>query len=133
MPIVSNTASKPSLWTAMMRGLKRQCPHCGEGAAFSSYVKVVAKCDHCGAELGRMRADDAPPYFTIVIVGHLILPLVMLAEDLWAPSTWLHLVMWLPLTTFMTLAMLPFVKGATLGIMAGVGIRGDESSDNPVA
>ena len=30
---------------------------------------MVPECQNCGAPLGLARADDAPPYFTILIVG----------------------------------------------------------------
>ncbi len=32
---------------------------------------------------GGMRADDAPPYFTILIVGHVLVPLVFVVEKAW--------------------------------------------------
>ena len=31
----------------------------------------------CGEALGHIRADDLPPYATILLVGHLIVPLVL--------------------------------------------------------
>ncbi len=119
---------RPSMMTALARGLRRRCPSCGEGSAFTGYLKVKPVCDHCGTELGAIRADDAPPYFTIVLVGHIIVPLMMIVEDIWSPSLLVHSLLWLPLTALMTLALLPSMKGLTLGLMTGIGIRGDESS-----
>ena len=62
------------------------------------------------------RADDAPPYFTIVIVGHIVVPLLMTVELTYAPPLWLHLLLWLPLTAILSLALLPCVKGAIVGL-----------------
>lgn len=120
---------RPSWWSGMLRGLTRRCPHCTEGAAFDGYLKVVDKCGHCHAPLGRMRADDAPPYFTIFLVGHIVVPLMLITERLYHPADWLHAALWLPLTVVLTLAFLPYVKGGVLGMMWGIGIRGDETSE----
>lgn len=66
-----------SLW----RGLRQHCPNCGIGHLYTSYLKVVPVCQNCGEELHHHRADDAPPYFTILVVGHVIIPLVLLVES----------------------------------------------------
>ena len=47
-----------------------QCPACGQGALYGKYLKVVDRCGTCGEELHHQRADDAPPYFTMIITGH---------------------------------------------------------------
>lgn len=120
---------RPSWWTGMLRGLGRHCPQCATGKAFRSYLKIVDRCEHCDAQLGTTRADDAPPYFTICIVGHIVVPLMLLVERFYAPSSWVHAALWVPLTILLTVAMLPYVKGGVLGMMWGFGIRGDESCE----
>lgn len=127
----SRKISRPALVTALGRGLRRHCPFCDAPAAFSGYLKVAPACTTCGAELGKVRADDAPPYFTIVIVGHIVIPLMLVAEQLYGLSTAVHAALWLPLTAVLTLGLLPYVKGATLGLMAAIGITGTESSEHP--
>ncbi len=62
------------------------------------------------------RADDAPPYFTIIIVGHIIVPLLMTVELLYGPPLWVHLSIWLPLTIILSLLILPRVKGGIVGL-----------------
>ena len=56
-----------------------------------------------------------PPYFTILIVGHLVVPGILIAEQLASPPTWLLLAIVLPATLILTLSLLPFVKGAVMG------------------
>ena len=107
---------KPSLSAAIWRGLKQLCPCCGQGAIFGSYVRINEHCGACGMELASHRSDDAPAYFTILLVGHLIVPGVLLLEQTLAPPTWVHMVTWLPLTLALTLALLPRVKGALLAV-----------------
>jgi uncharacterized protein (DUF983 family) len=58
-----------NLLHALGRGFRMKCPNCGIGSLFTSYLKVAPACSHCGEELHHHRADDAPPYFTILVVG----------------------------------------------------------------
>jgi uncharacterized protein (DUF983 family) len=97
---------------ALIRGLKQRCPNCGAGRLFSRYLKVAPTCTACGEELHHHRADDAPPYFTILVVGHIVVPLVLIIETLYRPPLWVHGVLWLPLTVIAAMLALPVVKGA---------------------
>ena len=83
---------------------------------FRRYLKVADTCPHCGEALHHHRADDAPPYFTIVIVGHIVVSLVLAVEMAYRPPLWLHAALWLPLTVILALGLLPSVKGALVGL-----------------
>ena len=65
---------------------------------FAKFLKVADTCPHCGEELHHHRADDAPPYFTIFIVGHIVIPLVLVTEKLWHPNLFVHASLWLIVT-----------------------------------
>lgn len=117
---------RPHWPVALLRGLKRRCPNCGHGAAFAGYLKLTAVCEACDAPLGDIRADDAPPYFTIVLVGHVVVPLLLLSEQLLSPPLWLHMAVWPALTAALSLALLPVIKGGVLGVMWAVGLKGNE-------
>ena len=60
------------------------------------------------------RADDAPAYFTILLVGHIVVPGILIAEQWYKPDTMIQLAIWLPVTLIATLALLPIIKGATI-------------------
>lgn len=107
----------PSLATAMGRGLMGRCPACGKGRLFDGYLCVVPQCEHCGAPLGLARADDAPPYFTILIVGHIVIPALVIMQIHGDPPTWLLSAIFLPLTIILSLGLLRPIKGATVGAM----------------
>lgn len=77
--------------------------------------------------IGHMRADDFPPYITIMLVGHIVVPGFLLSEKLWAPSISTHLAIWLPVTLLLTFITLPHVKGLVVGWMLHLGLRGDET------
>lgn len=100
------------LMQSLTRGLRGRCPNCGVGSIFTKYLKVADACSHCGEELHHHRADDAPPYFTILINGHIIVPIVLAIELAYQPAFWLQAVVWLPITVITALAALPVVKGA---------------------
>ena len=105
-----------SILDSLLRGTMLRCPACGVGRMFGRYLKVVDHCGSCGEALHHHRADDAPPYFTIVIVGHVVVSLVLAVEMAYRPPLWLHVALWLPLTVLLSLALLPPVKGALVGL-----------------
>ena len=116
----------PKLPVALLRGLKGRCPGCGETRMFTSFLRVVPQCAQCGAPLGLARADDAPPYFTILIVGHVVIPSMYLLERAYSPPFWLQALIWLPVTAGLSLALLQPIKGATVGLMLKFGMLKSE-------
>jgi len=104
-----------NLGLAVKRGFLGRCPNCGEGKLFRKFLKVADECDVCHEVLRHQRADDAPAYLVILIVGHIIVPLALLAEKLFQPPHLLALAIWLPLTLFMSLALLQPIKGIVVG------------------
>ena len=111
----------PPLKTALWRGMRNRCPICDQGKVFKGFLRVVPEGESCGAPLGSLRADDAPPYFTIFIVGHLLIPPVLWIERVYQPPMWLHMVVWLPLFAIGTTLLLRPIKGATVGLMSRFG------------
>ena len=109
---------------ALRRGLRRRCPACGQGRLFEGFLRPSPCCTECGLETGAFRADDAPPYFTILLVGHIVVPLVLVLERAAAPPFWAAAALWLPLTLALTLLLLPRIKGAVIAWQWAAGIRG---------
>lgn len=112
----------PDTKTAMLRGVRGRCPACGEPGLFAGWLKVAEKCGQCGAPVGAIRADDAPPYFTIFGVGHIIVPGMLLLEQAAAPPLWVHSAIWLPATVALAVGLMRPVKGATIGLMLRLGM-----------
>jgi uncharacterized protein (DUF983 family) len=125
IPTAAVTArSRRPVWRSIRRGFRGRCPNCGEGRLFYRYLKVVAECPACGEDLSHQRADDAPPYITIVVVGHIIVPLVLEVETHWHLPTLVHLAIWLPLTLILSLLLLQPVKGAVVGLQWALYMHG---------
>ena len=118
--------ARPPLLLALKRGLAGLCPVCGQAALFQGYLRVRSACPHCAAPLGRVRADDAPPYFTILVVGHIVVPGMLLLERAASPPLWAQTAIWVPLTLVLTLALLRPIKGATVGVMLALGVLAPE-------
>lgn len=117
------SAARPvprSVW----RGALHRCPACGTGALFRAYLKVGDACPACGEELFHHRADDAPPYVTILVIGHLILGSVVGIDLAYAWPLWLHAIVWFPLTVGLCLGFLPTAKGALVGLQWALRMHG---------
>jgi uncharacterized protein (DUF983 family) len=82
---------------------------------FRAFLKVADQCPVCGEALHHHRADDAPAYFVILIVGHVVVPLALVVEVAYAPPYWLHAALWLPLTIGLAVGLLQPIKGAIVG------------------
>jgi uncharacterized protein (DUF983 family) len=119
---------------SMLRGFLGRCPHCGKGRMFRAYLKVADTCPACGEDLHHHQADDAPPYFTMTIVGHIVVAAVLAVEVAYQPEIWVHLALWLPLTLILSLWLLPRVKGAIVGMQWANRMHGFDphhASDHP--
>lgn len=112
----------PPLATVIGRGLLGRCPACGQTHIFNGYLRVVPDCRTCGAPLGRARADDAPPYFTVFAVGHIVIPIMFMYDRAQNPPIWLLSAIFLPLTLGLTLVLLRPIKGGTVGLMLKLGM-----------
>ncbi|WP_207456188.1 DUF983 domain-containing protein [Azospirillum sp. SYSU D00513] len=117
--------ARPKMSSAL-RGLMGACPACGRGRLMKSYLKQVDRCAQCGEEYGHMRADDAPPWMTILIVGHIVIPAVLHMEQAYQPESWVHFAIWPALTLALTMVLLPRCKGAVLGLLWSTGAPGSE-------
>jgi uncharacterized protein (DUF983 family) len=119
--------------TAMLRGAQQKCPACGERDLFRRYLKVVDTCPGCATELHHHRADDAPPYFTILVVGHIVVGGVLALERTMAPEAWVHALIWLPLTLVLSLTLLPRFKGMLVGLQWALRMHGFGTDPDPSA
>lgn len=81
-------------------------------------------CSSCEEELFHQQTDDAPPYFTILIVGHIILPMALGAEKFWHWDTTTHFMIWLPAIVILSLILLPCIKGAIVGLQWALRMHG---------
>lgn len=112
----------PDNWTLIDRGLLGRCPKCGHGKLFRRYLKQVDACAECGEALGHIRADDGPAWLTILVVGHIIVPLAFAVDG---GKSWPF---WAVTAVLMTLALLPRAKGIFIAFIWKTGCSGSEKN-----
>jgi len=113
---------------SMQRGLVGRCPRCGEGKLYRAYLKVQP-CPKCGNDNTQYPSDDAGPYFTILLVGHIVIAPLLCFSWIWtAPVGWV-IGTTLPAIAILTLLLLPRVKGAIVGLLYALKLKGDPSAE----
>ena len=70
----------PTLTKTLLNGVKLNCPSCGAGGLFSSYLKRRDACLNCGESFVGLDADDGPAWLTIGIAAHVVVPLLIFLE-----------------------------------------------------
>lgn len=110
----------------LTRGALGRCPKCGRGQLFRRYLKVIDRCAICGEPYGHYRADDAPPWLTILLVGHISIPIVLIVEENFHPPQWVEFAIYLPLVGLLTLCLLPRCKGVILAALWKTKAEGSE-------
>jgi uncharacterized protein (DUF983 family) len=113
---IGGKMSDKSIWTGIRRGLSGRCPSCGEGRLFAGFLNVSKRCQVCGADNSIYPSDDMPPYLTILLSGHLVVPIFMFVDFTYMPALWLQFAIWPALTVALCLLLLPPVKGGVVGL-----------------
>lgn len=96
--------------SSTMVGLKCCCPRCGEGKLFTGFLTVPPACSVCGLDNDFADAGDGPAVFIMMIAGFIIVGLALYTEVAYQPPYWVHAVLWIPLTLFLTIGMLRPLK-----------------------
>ena len=123
---VTDDGFRPDLRTAALRGLRERCPACGQGKLFRAYLKPVDACASCGMPLGHVRSDDAAPWLTILIVGHIVVPLLLLLEQTATVPLWVPMTLGPALAMALMAVILPHAKGLLMGIIWAARAPGSE-------
>ncbi|HCZ00595.1 MAG: hypothetical protein A3D16_12735 [Rhodobacterales bacterium RIFCSPHIGHO2_02_FULL_62_130] len=114
-PVDLSEEERP-FWPALRRGWRRRCPCCGSGPLLRGYLKVRESCPVCAEEFHHQRADDGPAYLTILIVGHLMAPLIMVVFTHWRPEPLTLAAVFSVGTVALSLYLLPRLKGVLVAI-----------------
>ncbi|WP_298430638.1 DUF983 domain-containing protein [uncultured Jannaschia sp.] len=105
------TTTDREMKRALWRGWRRRCPNCGEGAMMDGYLAVNDACPHCGEALHHHRADDGPPYLTLLIVGHIVGPAMLWGYIAYEPTPLVFIAVFGLASILMSLWFLPRLKG----------------------
>ena len=115
--MIATTNQSVSALETFWRGFRRLCPRCGKGHMFAGYLSVREACEVCQMPFEPLRSDDAPPYFTLFIVGHVVIGLYMALWPFIPVPDWVQALIWCSLTLVLSLTLLPFVKGGVMAVI----------------
>ncbi len=102
---------QPSIAEAALSGL---CPRCGARTLFAGTARFAGKCAACGLDFSRFNVGDGPAAFLTLIVGTVVTILAIWVQLRFEPSFWVHVVLWVPLATILTLGGLRIAKAGLL-------------------
>lgn len=112
----NDSDTERSVKPALLRGWRRICPNCGAGPMFKGYLTVRDTCPVCSEELHHHRADDGPAYVTILVCGHLLGPLILMAFEMFRPDPIVLSLVFILFFVALALFLLPRIKGAFVGL-----------------
>lgn len=102
---------QPGIAAAALSGL---CPRCGAKSLFAGIARFAPECRACGLDFARFNVGDGPAAFLILIVGAVVAVLAIWVQLVFEPAYWVHVALWVPIATAMTIGGLRVAKAALL-------------------
>lgn len=94
-----------------LTGIKGLCPRCQRGHLFQGVLKLAPKCEVCGLDFSFADPADGPAFFAMSIVAVPALAFALWLQFTYEPSLWVHLIVTVPLTLVVSVALLRPLKG----------------------
>lgn len=91
-----NIKGQPGLTEAALFAL---CPRCGAKGLFSGMIRFSDRCAACGLDYIRFNVGDGPAAFLTLLIGGLGTVLAIWLQLAASPPFWVHIILWIPLTT----------------------------------
>ncbi len=104
-------ADAPSIAQVALKGL---CPRCGKPTLFASYIRFADRCPACGLDFAGFNVGDGPAAFLTLILGTIVVAMAIALELTLHPPLWLHMLIWIPVTTAGVVLSLRLAKGALM-------------------
>jgi uncharacterized protein (DUF983 family) len=108
---VTETGPPPLL--IALRGL---CPRCGSKTLFKSLTAFAPRCRTCGLDFEAFNVGDGPAALLILVIGAVIVGLAITVELKFSPPWWVHVLLWVPLTTAVVIFSLRAAKALLLAL-----------------
>ena len=100
---------------AVLVGMADSCPSCGQAPLFARGLRTVPSCPVCKQDWSAQRADDFPAYLVILVLGHVLVPIVVMANMAWDLPLWPQIIGWCLLAALIAVLMIRPAKGAVIG------------------
>jgi len=99
-------------WKWIFRtGWRGECPRCGKGRMFQSWLKIVDSCEACGLNYRFAAPDDGPAFFSLCIIAFPLTFIAVWIQVAFEPPLWVHFVTSLPIMVLGCLFPLRPIKG----------------------
>ena len=115
----------------LWRGFRKTCPQCGVGALLEGYLKPQSSCAACNEDFSHISADDGPAWLTLLIVGHAVVPFMLIfgRNDLF--PMWLAILILAMVTLVGVYFVLPRAKGVFIALIWLTGATGRNEFSDP--
>ncbi len=118
------TLEERKTFPAMMKGLRGNCPSCGETKLFTGGLKVQDKCSACNEEFHHHRADDLPAYLNIFVVGHVVVAIMMMALTWKLVGMWTGMFLTIGVAVLASVLFMRPLKGMVVGAQWAMRMHG---------
>ena len=119
-------ATRQFSFALLWRGILKRCPQCGVGPLLAGYLKPEPCCSHCGEDFCHISADDGPAWLTLLVVGHAVVPLMILLGRDATISPWIAIVILALVMLAWVYFVLPRAKGAFIVLIWMTGATGQD-------
>lgn len=107
-----------------------ECPACGSRTLFAGWVRFAARCRACGHDFSSYNVGDGPAAFLILVIGALVCALALVLQVRLSPPFWVHILLWVPITSALVLLSLRVSKAAMLIHEARAEVREGKIADD---
>lgn len=78
--------------SSLRTAFTHRCPHCQQGSLYAGWLTLRAECPACHLDLTQHDVGDGPAFFTITLLGFVVVGLAFAIEILYRPAYWVHAV-----------------------------------------
>jgi uncharacterized protein (DUF983 family) len=114
------------IFASLMRGLRRRCPQCGDGTLLAGYLTPVKTCGVCGEDFSAISADDGPAWATLLVLGHVVVPLMVVLGRNETIPIWLAISILMVVMLAGVYVLLPRAKGLFVALIWATGATGED-------
>lgn len=94
----------------LQTALRHRCPRCGTGPLYKGYLTVRSECTECGLDYTEHDIGDGPAFFTLTILGFVVIGFAALLETMFRAPYWLNFVLSTTLLAILTPLLLRLFK-----------------------
>lgn len=114
-PIPPESPAMTSGWASVVpAAFSSRCPRCSTGPLFDGWIGFAPSCRACGLSYEQFNVGDGPAAFLILILGALVTMFAVVLQIAASPPFWVHVLLWVPLTTAAVILSLRVSKAALL-------------------